>query len=405
MSVSAALDLELGFEDYSVFPGGKSRKALLRGLTDVVATPSSSIPAPDRSMAADILLDMLLTLTDQERATVANRLTRSSEAPRRLLRYLAMCSINVCEPLLLENEGFDASDLARIAKMATQAHRELIARRKHVPVSVSDVLVEAGESAVVELLLKNSRAELSEYAVDLIVKASRVHTQYCALMERRDELTAAQALAMFWWADADLRQQFLRRYAADRDVLIDRCAAIFPMLVEEKFADTVVTAAMSLIERRQRNREALKRSRFESLEHAVEEAAIEGMSAEMAQEIGYLAGVKPVTIGKILTDPGGEGIAVLCKATGLKRPYLERFWFAMRRTVQTPDGSKHPGYERVTNSYEVISVGRAQTILRYWNWSLATALSTATAQTDVSENRSEGYGTSLDLAKLAIGES
>ena len=39
------------------------------------------------------------------------------------------------------------------------------------------------------------------------------------------------------------------------------------------------------------------------------------MTPEMAQEIGYLAGIKPVTSAKILSDAGGEGVAVLCKAT------------------------------------------------------------------------------------------
>ena len=41
------------------------------------------------------------------------------------------------------------------------------------------------------------------------------------------------------------------------------------------------------------------------------------MTREIAEEIAYLAGIKPMTGAKIMTDDGGEGLAILCKATGL----------------------------------------------------------------------------------------
>ena len=48
-------------------------------------------------------------------------------------------------------------------------------------------------------------------------------------------------------------------------------------------------------------------------------AAQGGITREVAEEISYLAGLKPMTGAKIFTDPGGEALAIMCKATGLPR--------------------------------------------------------------------------------------
>ena len=81
-----------------------------------------------------------------------------------------------------------------------------------------------------------------------------------------------------------------------------------------------------------------------------------------------------MTGAKILGDPGGESLAILCKATGLSRTDLLNLWRSMRRPETTADGLTDPDWERVQITYEMLAVDRAQTVLRYWNWSLSSAL-------------------------------
>ena len=89
---------------------------------------------------------------------------------------------------------------------------------------------------------------------------------------------------------------------------------VFEIAAEEKWADPVTRKALQLIERRQRNRAAAERSPYGSLEGAITCRRDRRHGRPTAQEIGYLAGIKPVTAAKILSDKGGEGLAVLCKA-------------------------------------------------------------------------------------------
>jgi len=98
------------------------------------------------------------------------------------------------------------------------------------------------------------------------------------------------------------------------------------------------------------------------------------MRRDTAEEISYLSGLKPMTGAKIFTDPGGEPLAILCKATGLPKAALRQLWRSLRRPETDAAGETSPALERVLITYDMIAVDRAQTVLRYWNWSLSSAL-------------------------------
>tara|TARA_R110000787_G_scaffold110809_5_gene219517 strand:- start:26398 stop:27600 length:1203 start_codon:yes stop_codon:yes gene_type:complete len=387
--------------------GGRARDALFRRLLDLVAMPASRLAHQDRNMVGDILLDMLFHATTQERILCASRLATSREAPRRLLRYLAQCAFEIAQPLLEQNEAFDACDLSEIVEATSTEHRLAIARRKVVAPGVSAALAEHGEPHVVRELVGNPGAALPESAVDKLLTRSRDEGQLCSLLVERLELRPSQAMAMFWWSDGSTRRKILQRHAADRLEVIETCKDVFEMMAAEKWSDPVARKALQLIERRQRNREALERSPFDSLESAINSAGVEGMNAELAQEIGYLCGVKPVTIAKILSDKGGEGLAVMCKATGVKRDFLPVLWAALRRPLEIDNNEIHPQFAIVAETYEILTVAKAQTTLRYWNWSLSSAFSPQALReaqaSGAPANEEAAFSTSQRTARLVFG--
>lgn len=398
----------LPFED-DVPEGGQARKILLRRLIDYIALPGSQVAPQDRSMGGDILLDMLLHATDDERSLCATRLAGMSEAPRRVLRYLAQCNLDIARPLLAESEAFDSSDLLEIIDHVSTEHRLLIAARKKVPIAVCDALSRRAELSVVQVLLRNKGAQFSETAMDILVGRSRKEDGLVDHLIMRLELKPAQAMAMFWWSGRDTRRIVLQRHAADRAEMVGMCADVFAIAAQEGWSDPVARKTLQLIERRQRNRGAIEKSPYDSLEAAVEVAALEGMSPELVQEIGYLAGIKPVTSAKILSDHGGEGIAVLCKATGLKKPTLENFWRAMKRPLVDETGEIHPVYEFLMETYDLLTVAKAQTTLRYWNWSLSSSFAAAgnspSGIHDENANDESAFSTSRRTASLVFGNS
>ena len=100
-------------------------------------------------------------------------------------------------------------------------------------------------------------------------------------------------------------------------------------------------------------------------------------------------------------------MAILCKATGLSRLNLQTLWRAMRRPELDADGAVHPDWERVQITYEMLAVDRAQTVLRYWNWSLSSALTPALLRAirEGDEERIDEYSAPERAAMLALADN
>jgi uncharacterized protein (DUF2336 family) len=294
-----------------------------------------------------------------------------SQAPKRLLRFLALDVPHVAQIILSDNKAFDDADLAYIVANGATQHRVAVANRKDNGPAVASAIAESGDTVAMRALLDNLQAKLSERSVELMISASRKARELTPLLIQRDEVRPAHALAMFWWCEAPERRHILLRFSAERVLLLDMCSDIFRYAAKEGNADPLVRKALQLIERRQRNRAAIEKSPFESLEAAVASALATGMDQQTLTEISYLSGIKPTTGERICQDPGGEGIAILCKATGLRRQYLRDLWTALGRNK----GENDKAFARVSEIYETVAVAKAQTVLRYWNWSLSSAYS------------------------------
>ena len=357
-------------------PHGRARLALIKRLADVVSLPSSRVNAFERAMTGDLLIEMLRDATPVERVRVAKRLSNLAEIPAPLLRLLLRDELAVARSLLEDGTSLSDSDLIGCIRATGTPHRQMIARRRHVSEVVAEALVETGEQAVIDVLMRNEGARLSQAALETVVALSREHPAYIPGLLRRHELRPSQAYVMFWWSSPDCRRLILSRFAVSREVLQEAASDVFPMASEEGWQDPLVRKALQFIERRQRNRAAIPKSPFASLDEAVA-LAQSGMTRELATEISYLAGLKPMTGAKLLADPTGEPLAVLCKATGLPKSAVRALWKGMRRPETDSAGAATPALERTLMIYDMMAVDRAQTVLRYWNWALSSGLTPA----------------------------
>ncbi len=384
-------------------PPSRARSTLFRRLADVVCLPASRVNSFERAMTADLLVEMLRAARLEERVRVAQRLAPLSEIPNALLRLLLRDHPEVARPILTESTSLTDSDLIGCARHAGPTHRMMIAQRRHVSEVVCDVLVEAGEPPVVEILMRNEGARFSQGAIEAIAAATRVYPALIAPLLRRPELRPSQAYVMFWWAEPDNRKLILSRFAVGREVLQDAASDVFAMAAADGWQDPLARKALQFIERRQRNRAAIDKSPYESLEDAVA-AAASGLTRELAAEIAYLSGLKPMTGAKILTDPCGEPLAVLCKATGLPKSAVKALWKAMRRPETDSTGQMVPALEQTLLIYDMMAVDRAQTVLRYWNWALSSALTPALLRAirERDEEAVDDFSPSAKAAMLAL---
>lgn len=385
--------------------GQSTRRQLAKRLADVICIPASQLTPQERHMAGDVLVELLRDTDLDLRESVAKRLVMLNEAPRTILIILAKDDISVARHVLENSMSLTESDLIQITSKVSEAHRKVIAQRRHISDSVVDVMVQFLEEDVVKTLLRNKGANFSETALQRILTVSRNQTDYVGLLNKREELRPSHGLTMFWWADGPTRKKILHRFAVTRNVLQESCADLFASATADGWNDAGVRKALQFVERRQRNRLAISKNTQGGLENAIEFAAQNGLNRELTEEISYMSGIKPATGAQILTDVGGEALAILCKSTGLKRDMVEKLWRSLYRPVLTEDGEQHPDLTRVIEAYDTISTDKAQTVLRYWNWSLTSSLSKEVLRyiKDGVIPREEDHGAAAISAALVFG--
>lgn len=373
--MSQAAPIPMSDDPRTPLSASRERATLLKRLADVVCLPASRINTFERAITCDLLLELLREATLVERERLARRIATMNEPPAPLVRALLRDTLSVARPLLEETVHLNDADLIACLYQAGAEHRRLIARRRGVSEIVTDALIDMDEEAVAEALLRNDLARLSHHGVEHLVATSRDVPNLAALLLRRAELRPSHAYVLFWWADAETRLSILQRFALPRDILEEAVADVFEA-AEPAAEDGLSKKALTFIGRRQRNPEAARKSPFGSLEVAAA-AAEAGLTPEIGEEISYLAGLKPITGAKIFTDPGGEPLAILCKAAGLPRSALRGLWRGLGRREADRAGVTDHALERALATYDAIAIDRAQTVLRYWDWSLSSGLSPA----------------------------
>lgn len=385
----------------------KARQVLLRRLADVVSLPASRINMFERSVVGDLLVDVLRPAPVEDRRRVALRLAPLGELPDALKRLLLRDEPQVAAPLLEDCAALSDADLIGCARDATTEHRLMLAARRDLSEAVTDTLLSWGEEPVITAVLANPSARLTQTSLEGVVALSRTSRDLCPALLKRPELRPSGAYVMFWWCGPQERRSVLQRFAVSREVMQDSVEDVFALAAAEGWDDPVARKALQFIERRQRNRAAIEKSPYADLEAAVSAAAADGLSRDLVGEIGHLSGIKPLTAAKIMGDPGGEPLAILCKATGLTRRDLLALWRSMRRPETTADGDVHPDWSRVQLTYEMLAVDRAQTVLRYWNWSLSSALTPTLLRAirDGEDDLIDEYSTPERAAALALADN
>lgn len=347
-----------------VDPERKSARSLLiRRLADIVVLPSSQVSPQERWMVADVLDEMMRSAEPKLRARIAERMADQAEAPAGLLRRLAMDSADIAEPILRRSLSLTDFDIMEIAEKGDLKHRMTLARRETIRETVAAALTASGDVSVIELLLRNQGAHFAPQTLDLLVRTAGDTPQLARLLIKRPELRPAQAFTLFWDVDHDMRRMILERFAVGRSILQDAAEDVFPMLREETEPDEVVERALGYIDRRQRNRPANDTSQMGGLEGIVEKSIKGGFTEDMIEETARVSNVPASLFQQMLEDLGGEALAVFSKATGLSRRHLH---YLIQGAGLSAESVAAQNTELV---FDILSVDKSQTVLRYWSWS------------------------------------
>lgn len=337
---------------------GKARALIVRRLTDIALLPESQLTPQERQLVDQMLAQLVGHIEVDLRARLATRLADRADAPQEVIVTLAHDVISVARPLLEKSTALGDSDLVDVIQAKGRDHWVATSRRKELSSSVTDALIATGESEALIEIARNKGAQFSAAGYERIVHLSEKEPALCDLLVARDDITPALAHTMFWWASSSLRLDIVNRFTADRRMLREALNDAIDEGIDAFSSDPELMRTLSMMAPQRRYGPSLG-----------EELLSAARSADMRKVVSLLAkyaDIRPQTAAHIVTDPGGEALAVAAKALGMTRKEFLQFALLI---ASHRDSTSRTAAEvnRLTALFDSVATDRADVVLRYWD--------------------------------------
>jgi len=338
------------------------RDTLLRRLVDLATLPIGRITAQERSLVDSVLAPTVSRLDLVSREKLSKRLAVQPEGPRQLVFALAQDEFSVAEPLLLDSQTLQSADLIHIIRLPAPKHRQAIASRRHLPTDAADALAESDDVEAVCRLLSNMNTRISAQAMEGLVRRSAEHHAYQPLLLERPELTVRLAQLMFWWALPAHRFEILRNYTTERRTIHDTLADVIEPALAVAQRDDALSSVLAMVRLPAAgNKNILRRL----LSFVPREGDV-----DFARELADFARIRTQTASRIITDAGGEPLAMLAKALLLTRSEFVDLW-SVTAHFRGLGESSTAKREWVCSVFDAVSTDRADFALHSWDFAMA----------------------------------
>jgi uncharacterized protein (DUF2336 family) len=301
----------------------------------------------ERALAADTLLRIVPQLQLRPLVHLAERMAMMESPPHMIVGKLLMDSrIEVSGPLLENGTSIPDQDLFPVIEEGDHKKLRLLARRRKLSRTLSDMLVKVDNTSVLLTLVRNAHAEIShEGFLSLTASAVEEHDLLAPLCTRAD-LQAPQAFELFWLAPAQLRRYLLSRFLTDSQTLTKilkiTMATQGDRQSSEQFPDAAeVKAALSCV--------------------------VDGNLDAASEKTAAMAQIDTQTARRIISDSLGEPLIALLKSLGYPRADLDELILSLQRS---DNGTIDPNRERseLTGLFDTLSFNKARILLTYWDW-------------------------------------
>jgi uncharacterized protein (DUF2336 family) len=206
MSIRGTLIDELE-SDVAHKPIGYRARALQR-VADLFTQSSGQLSSEQIALFDDVMARLINQIDVGARAAFGRRLLDMTAVPPTVVRNLALDdSIEVAGPILRQFDGVSEETLVEGAMTKSQGHLLAISQRRHVPATVTEVLVERGNQEVAMSTTGNPGAKFSDLGYSTIVRRAGTDRDLAACVWRREEIPRFHLLTLFAAASQSVRQE------------------------------------------------------------------------------------------------------------------------------------------------------------------------------------------------------
>ena len=337
----------------------EGREKLAKSVTSLFMESDGVMSDRERSLMLDILHRLVHDFGKSVRAIIAKNLKDWSDIPQDLATFLANDDIDVAYPILSKSGILKDENLIEIIHHRTMEHQMAIAIRQSVSENVSSALVEEGNPQVITKLLENPSAEISKTAFEYIVDEAQRVDSYREPILRREELDSKLAQKLCLWVSAAMRQHITDQFSLDIDVI--------DALLEKSAREIFATRPADAVETKISDELANQIAGAQDMDPEFMISVLNQGEVNLFMSLfKNFTGLRVNLIRRIIFEPGGEGLAIACKAIGLCKSDFTTIYAKIRRSVPSLVTNFDQEIRKILNFFDSFEVETAKKVLGRW---------------------------------------
>ena len=336
-----------------------SRNELVENISDLFLSPEGRLNEHERALMNDVLLKLVNSVEKSVRKELSKRLSTIDDVSPELAAKLADQSIEIAQPMLTKSGVLKDEQLIEIIRNRTDAHRMAIAIRSHVSEDVSGELIEMGSEDVIEALVNNESAEISELSMKYLVAESRNLDRFQEPLLSRHDLPAELAYQMYWWVSAALRRKIIIEFNVDNTQMDDALEMATKTAIQDHEAtDGIMRTALKLA------RELATRDELNIvfLRGCLRQEKINLFVAGLSE----MTGLDVDIIWRAIRERTGESLAIIAKSLDVDRDIFASIFLLVVQS-RTGGRARTTGLvNSILSLYDDIKVKNAKVAVRHW---------------------------------------
>ena len=335
----------------------ETRVRTLRRITDLFLGTKEKLSEEQIDVFDEVLSHLIARMESTALIELSERLAPVNNAPNNVVHTLAVDDeIAVAGPILALSDRLTTQDLVEIAMAKGQSHLLAISRRSCLSESLTDVLVERGDTQVITTLAENEGAHLSEKAyVDLVDKSDADETLLEKLGLRLD-------------IPLHIFRRLLERVS---EAVRRRILALAPSEKRDDIAEILASISNDAVEIDELDRDFGAAERLVRLIHEkgeLNQVALLGFAkarqyAAAVTALATLCNASVDMIKQMLDDGRNEPLLIPCKVAGVSWPTLRALLQddVFGRTASDDELIK------LKSDYNKLSPTTAKKVLEFWS--------------------------------------
>ena len=311
----------------------------------------------ERALMQDILRTLIAGVETSLRHGCADILASAQDTPADAVELVRGTGGEEAAVLLIIESGvLRDPELVEIVKHRAQAYRLGVTLGKRPEGEAAE---ESAGGDMLMRLLKESNEAVARSVMEHLAAEARKFDTFQHPIVLAEDLPLDVARRVHWWVAAALRQHFLAiprmGWAAVDDAMEGAVEAALDRLAEIQVRPG---ATQALIEEIRRTGGLTEKLLLDFLG--------QGEVALFETGLARLTGLRPILTGRLLYEPGGEGLAVAFRGAGLSRSAFGKVFRVTRLARLTPEAVDASELDRVETFFERIPDEVARDVLVYW---------------------------------------